>query len=318
MKKNGAPHKWIDSPYIIKWNGNTAVIQEIIPASETISIAMSGTEYTVLDSFKNAIICPCIAPEIDIAVDTPIIGNGTPRNPLTIGQFGADTNDVLIWNGHHWYPGQINFGNINTNELPYYLDDSDAIANGLSIGDTYLLECSNTYNLPAGLYKVVKICGYDCAAALRYFLDDEVAFSGGIPKGGQYCVDEANPYGIQNGFVKLVVLDSLYTTGTLSCDTTLQYYNNDAAAIVAGKSIGDLYAMSAVNTYGAPTGMERAVSQPSSTLANAPNCCSTNSNLPFYQNDTTAIAGGLVAGDWYHLSPDNTYGYPYSTKKQIQ
>jgi len=318
VKKNGVPHKWIDSPYIIKWNGNTAVIQEIIPAAETISIAMSGTEYTVLDSFKNAIICPCIAPEIDIAVDTPIIGNGTPGNPLTIGQFGADTNDVLIWNGHHWYPGQINFTGINTADLPYYLNDEDAMADGLSVGDTYLLDCGNTLGMPAGVYKVVKICGFDCMVALKYFIDDESAFAAGIPQKAQYCVDEANPYGIQNGFVKLVVRDSIYTSGTLACDTTLTYHDNDIDALGDGKSLGNLYAMSSTNTYGAPTGMERAVSQPSSTMADTPTCCSLESNLPFYTNDTTAVGGGLSAGSWYYLASGNTYGYPYSTKKQVQ
>ena len=317
VKKNGNPHKWIDSPYIIKWNGNTAVIQEIIPAAESISIAMSGTEYTVLDSFKNAIICPCIAPEISIEVDTPIIGNGTPGNPLTIGQFGADTNDVLIWNGHHWYPGQINFTGINNN-LPWYLNDIDAMADGLVPGDTYLLDCGNTLGMPAGVYKVVKICGFDCAIALRYFVDDEAAFLGGIPQKGQYLLDESNPYGIQNGFVKLLVRDSIYTTGGLACSTAETYHDNDIDAIGEGKEIGDLYAMSSTNTYGAPTGCERAVSQISSTSADAPNCCSLEDNLKFFTNDTAATGGGLSTGSWYYLASGNTYGYPYSTKKQVQ
>ena len=59
VKKNGVGFKWIDSPYIVKWQGTTAVITEIIPNPESISIAMAGTAYGTLDSFKMAIDCRC-------------------------------------------------------------------------------------------------------------------------------------------------------------------------------------------------------------------------------------------------------------------
>lgn len=315
VKRNGVPVKWIDSPYIIKWNGTTAHIQEIIPAAESISISMIGTAFTSLDSFKLALMCPCIAnPSV---VDTPIIGNGSPGSPITIGQFGADTSDVLIWNGKHWYPGKVGFGSLLV-DLPYYLNDQHAISDGLVVGDPYLLDCGNTLGMPSGVFKVVKICGYECGIALKYFRDDWAAIAGGVPIGQQYLIDESNPYGVQNGFVKLVALDSIFTNDTLVCEIEVDYYINDLAALVDGKEIGDLYATSAANTYGAPAGMERAVSLFSSTMADVPNCCSLDATLPFYANDTVATGDGLSSGNWYYLSQSNTYGYPYSTKKQVQ
>lgn len=59
IKKNGVGFKWIDAPYIIKWQGQTAVISEIVPSAESISIARSGTAYGTLDSFKMALDCRC-------------------------------------------------------------------------------------------------------------------------------------------------------------------------------------------------------------------------------------------------------------------
>lgn len=59
IRKNGTAFKWIDAPYIVKWQGETAVIQEIIPSSETITIGRYGTEYGTLDSFKLALNCQC-------------------------------------------------------------------------------------------------------------------------------------------------------------------------------------------------------------------------------------------------------------------
>jgi len=317
VKKNGAPHKWIDSPYIIKWNGNTAVIQEIIPAAETISIAMSGTEYTVLDSFKNAIICPCLPLDsLNIVVDTPIIGNGSPGNPLTIGQFGADTTKYLNWNGHHWYPASIDFTDIQNN-LPYYLGDAEAIANGLMPGDAYLLKCDNDYSLPAGIFKVVKGCAFDCGGPITYYINDAIAFANGVPFGHDFSVSDDNVYGILYGFIKAVASDTL-TNDTLSCTTVLPFHINDADALMGSLSFGDLYNMSQANTYGAPWGTHRALSLLSgAAFADPPICCDLNATLPYFPNDTAAISGGLAAGRYYYLSSDNTYGYPYGTKKVI-
>lgn len=59
IRKNGTAFKWIDQPYIIKFNGNNATFQELIPASETITVSLAGTEYGTLDSLKMAVDCPC-------------------------------------------------------------------------------------------------------------------------------------------------------------------------------------------------------------------------------------------------------------------
>lgn len=59
VRKNGVAVKWIDQPYIVKMQGQNAVIQEIIPNAESITIARVGTSFGTLDSFKMAIDCPC-------------------------------------------------------------------------------------------------------------------------------------------------------------------------------------------------------------------------------------------------------------------
>lgn len=315
IRKDGAVYKWIEQPYTIKFSGDVATFVELIPTPEQIRINRNQTPYGTLDSFKMAIACPCAANPIE--VDTPMIGDGTIGNPVTIGQFGADTTSVLMWNGNHWFPNHIGLGDLLV-DLPYFADDDAAIAGGLSPGDPYLLECGNTYSLPAGLYKVIKICGFDCTYSLKYFHNDDAAVLGGIPIGQQYLVDETNPFGIQNGFVKLVTTDSILPSGTLVCSTSVPYYPNDVSALIGGMFLGDLYATNSSNTYGAPTGTQRAVSTIMSTSADAPNCCDVSDRLPFFNNDAAAIVGGLATGDWYYLSNTNTLGFPYGTKKQIQ
>jgi len=59
IKKAGVGFRWIDAPYIVKWQGNNAVIQEIIPNAEVITINLLGTAFGTLDSFKMAIDCRC-------------------------------------------------------------------------------------------------------------------------------------------------------------------------------------------------------------------------------------------------------------------
>jgi len=57
--KDSVAYKWIDAPYIIKFNGYNATFQEIIPSAETITISLFGTNYGTLDSLKDAVECPC-------------------------------------------------------------------------------------------------------------------------------------------------------------------------------------------------------------------------------------------------------------------
>lgn len=62
IKKSGTVVKWIDAPYIIQWQGNNAIIKEIIPNPETFTINISGTSFANLAAFKAALECPCNVP----------------------------------------------------------------------------------------------------------------------------------------------------------------------------------------------------------------------------------------------------------------
>jgi len=252
--EDAVPWRWIEMPYTLKVRGDTIDIWE-----HTSPPSRLGKNEFFPD-----------------------------RESITLGQTPFVTMAEFLDSA--WCPLGAGLGQTQIkNDLPKYLNDIDAMADGLIPGDTYLLDCGNTLGMPAGVYKVVTLCGYSCLVALKYFADDEAAFLAGIPQKGQYLVDETNPYGIQNGFLKLVVRDSIYASGGLSCDTVLTYHDNDIDAIVDGKMLGDLYGMSATNTYGAPTGCERAVSNINSTEADTPNCCSLIDNLPFFSNDASAM-----------------------------
>ena len=318
IRRNGTPYRWIDEPYTIKQYKNQSIqFLEQIPNPDQVTIAKFQTQYTTMQGFVDSTTCFCSlgGSMAEVEVDTPIIGNGTPGNPITIGQFGADTTMFLNWNGHHWYPANISFSDILL-DLPYFTGDTAAIGAGLMAGDPYLLECDNDYGLPAGIFKVVKICGYDCTFTLKYYPSDVVAFANGIPIGREYVVNSHNIFGITLGFIKTVPSDTL-SNDSLVCSTTLPYYVNDDAAITGGLAIGDLYNVSAANTYGAPHGANRAVSAVFSTNADPPICCDTDATLPYYQNDGAAITGGLASGDYYYLNSSNTLGFPYGSKKRI-
>ena len=251
-----------------------------------------------------------------VAVDTPIIGDGSPGNPVTIGQFGADTTMFLNWNGSHWFPGNVQFSDLLF-DLPYYKSDSAAMAAGLMTGDPYLLECGNDYSLPAGIFKVVKICGLDCSFTIKFFPSDVVALANAIPPGREYALSQANIFGLLYGFVKSVATDTL-TNDLLICNTTRPHYDNDVAALTGGVSIGDIYNMTVANTYGSPYGLQRIVSTSGLTSADPPVCCDLNATLPYYNNDSAATTGGLTSGDYYYLSITNTLGFPWGTKKRVQ
>ena len=269
-----------------------------------------------MQGFVDSTFCQCNAGSgtTVVVVDTPIIGDGTIGNPVTIGQFGADTTMVLKWNGQYWFPAKLPFSAL-LNDLPYYINDDAAIAGGLSVGQTYLLAEQSTMAMPIGLYKVVIGCGFTCALAMRYFPNDAVAASNNIPSGREYVLDENNIFGVLYGFVKTIPAD--LPADTLQCNTpVLSFYISDAAAITGGLTTGDFYTMSAANVYGAPHGMERAVSTTASITADPPNCCD-EPTLPYFANDAAAITGGLSSGYYYYLSSNNTLGFPHGTKKVI-
>lgn len=319
IRRNGTPYRWIDEPYTIKAFKNESIeFIEMIPNPDKVTIARFQTPFATMAGFIDSTTCFCgLGGAMDtVVVDTPIIGSGTTGNPLTIGQFGADTTMFLNWNGHHWYPANITFTDVLLN-LPYFTGDSAAISAGLMAGDAYLLECNNDYSLPAGIFKVVKICGFDCTFTLKFYPSDAVAYANGIPIGREYATSQSNIFGILWGFIKTVPSDTL-TNDSLVCNTTLPDYANDAGALIGGLNIGDLYNMTPANTYGAPAGMNRAVSTPGTTTADPPVCCDEDATLPYYPNDTAATTGGLASGNYYYLSSANTYGYPYGSKKRIQ
>jgi hypothetical protein len=62
VKKSGTVVKWIDAPYIIQWQGKNAIIKEIIPNPESITINLSGTSFANIAAFKAALECPCNVP----------------------------------------------------------------------------------------------------------------------------------------------------------------------------------------------------------------------------------------------------------------
>jgi hypothetical protein len=317
IRRNGTPYRWIDEPYTIKRYQNESIqFLEQIPNPDQVTIALFQTPFATMEDFVDSTTCFCNlgGAMAGIAVDTPIIGDGTPGNPITIGQFGADTTSFLNWNGSYWYPSRVNFTDL-LNDLPYYINDEAAIAGGLTPGKTYLLAAGNTFALPTGLYKVVVGCGYDCAITIKVYVSDAVATLNGVPSGREYVLAQGNVYGLLYGWVKSIGAD-LSPTDTLLCNTVLPSYNDDPAAIVGGLTEGDFYTVSVSNPYGAPAGIQRMVSTSTSTSGDPPSCCDV-STLPYYPNDAAAITGGLSSGYYYYLSTDNTLGFPYGTKKVI-
>ena len=143
---------------------------------------------------------------------------------------------------------------------------------------------------------------------------DRAAFRRGVPIGKEYVLDELNLFGILYGFIKVVTDED---AGTYDCNDALPSHINDAAAL-GTLAYGDHYLMSVSNTYGSPVGVERVVSQTSSTIADANECCEADEVLPYYINDAAAIADGSASGYYYYLKASNTYGFPHGTKKQIQ
>lgn len=322
IRRNGTPYRWIDEPYTVKrYSNETIEFAELLPNPDKIIIARFQTQFTTMQGFADSTNCVCSSGGggggmSTVIVDTPMVGNGSIGSPVTIGQFGADTTMFLKWNGSYWYPAKIKLSNAVFN-LPYYSGDAAAMTAGLSPGDAYLLECENDYSLPGGMFKVVKICGFDCSFIIRFYVDDAAAQLGGVFPGREYALTQANEYGLLYGFLKSVATDTL-TTGTYVCSTNKPHYNNDAAAVVGGLAIGDIYNMTAANTYGTAYGMQRILSTTSTTEGPPAVCCDAEETLPYYVNDSAAIAGGLATNDYYFLSQTNTLGFPWGTKKRIQ
>lgn len=287
----------------------------MMPSPDQVTIARFQTQFSTMQDFVDSTTCFCsLGGSMSVSVDTPLIGDGTTGNPLTIGQFGADTTMFLNWSGHHWYPSKVPTSYL-LNDLPYYLNDEDAMAHGLLPGKTYLLAQGNTFAFPTGIYKVVIGCGYNCELAIGFYVSDSQASANGVSSGRQYALSIGNKWGILYGFVKAIGTN--IPTDIENCNTTLPEYDDDPDAIIGGLIVGNHYTVTASNPYGAPVGVERIVSTSTTTAGDPLICCDENTTLPYYPNDTAAISGGLSSGNYYYLSSSNTFGYPSGTKKRI-
>lgn len=317
IRMNGQPHRWIDEPYVIIQNFDALTFRELIPNGEQIRIELSGTGFSTIQGFRDSTRCQCVSGVVDatVQVDTPIVGDGSASDPIIIGQFGADTTMYLRWTGSYWFPSKIRMRDL-LNNLPWYLNDGDALAGGLSEGQTYLLAHGNTLAMPTGMYKVVVGCGFNCSNPLKFYSSDPEATSDGVPAGRQYALKASNAYGVLFGFVKSVYAN--FDSDSLQCDTVLQAFANDQDALLDGLQLGDFYEMSPANDYGAPAGCVRVLSTASSIEADAPVCCSPTATLPYFDSDVDAIAGGLSAGSHYYLSASNVYGWPAGAHKRVQ
>ncbi len=309
--------RWIDEPYIITRSFNSLTFRELIPNGEQTRIDLAGTSYTTMEAFMDSVSCPCafsaIVDSVEVAVDTPMIGTGTTSNPITIGQFGADTTMFLRWHGSHWLPSRVKFRWIENN-LPKFKNDTEAISSGLSIGEIYILDTANTLAMPFGVLKEVVGCGFACGQ-IKFYANSASAQAAGVPPGKQFAAAKVNFHGVQKGFVLAVMLNE--DADSLICNSALPAYANNAAAQAGGLSIGDEYITTATNTYGAPEGCAIVVSDDATEQAGPVVCCDVDANLPYFDNDADAIAGGLSAGNYYYLSNSNTYGWPAGQKKRI-
>ncbi len=319
IRRNGTPYKWIDEPYTVKkFSNGTIEFLELLPNPDKVTIARFQTAFSTMQGFADSTNCSCNlggAMGGAIEVDTPMVGDGTIGNPIKIGQFGADTTSFLNWKGDKWMPGKVQFSDIDL-MLPYFISDSAALANGLSVGDAYLLDCDNSYTLPAGMLKIVKICGWNCSLLLMVYDSDIIASSQGIPEGREYILSNENIYGVLYGYIKSIATDRL-DNDTLICNTSLLYFVSDSAALANGLNFGDKYLLEIGNMYGAPKGCERALLNSGIGTATSSECCQTDATLPYFRNNAHAISVGLISGNQYYLSDDNTVGMPYGTKTTV-
>lgn len=317
IRRNGQPFRWIDEPYVIIQNFDALTFRELIPNGEQVRIDLSGTSFPTISAFRDSTRCQCVSGVVDatVQVDTPIVGDGSASAPITIGQFGADTTMYLRWVGSYWFPSKIKYSDLLIN-LPWHLNDADALSSGLIEGDAYLLAHGNTLAMPTGIYKVVVGCGFSCSSPIRFYINDQEALSGGVPLGQKYALKTSNPYGVLFGFVKAVYAN--FNNDTLSCNASLSSFANDQEALLGGLQLGDFYQMSQANDYGAPAGCIRVLSTATSTDGDQPICCSATATLSYYDSDADAVADGLSVGSHYFLKSSNVYGWPAGAQKRVQ
>jgi hypothetical protein len=137
-----------------------------------------------------------------------------------------------------------------------------------------------------------------------------------VPEGREYILSKENIYGVLFGYVKSVATDRL-DNDTLVCSTSLLYFASDSAALANGLNVGDKYLLDIANMYGAPKGCERVLLNHGIGTASSSECCQADATLPYFKNNAHAISVGLITGNQYYLSDDNTVGMPYGTKTTV-
>ncbi len=60
VRRNGTAYKWIESPYVVRFEDSTAIIQELVyPNPEKLIIGIEGTNFDSVPQFRDSLWCPC-------------------------------------------------------------------------------------------------------------------------------------------------------------------------------------------------------------------------------------------------------------------
>ena len=79
IRRYGTPFKWIEAPYLVRFKGNAAEIQELVyPNPESIMIDITGTPFDSIAQYQDSIKCPCSgSPTVFIAGPGIVISGDT-------------------------------------------------------------------------------------------------------------------------------------------------------------------------------------------------------------------------------------------------
>lgn len=235
----------------------------------------------------------------------PLTGIGTWSDKITFAD-GNNQGEIWYWSGTAWQLAKVDTLISASGIGGYYVDDDDAISNGLAVLDAYKLACDNLYGLPGGVHKTVTVCiGFACGVLSELYFSDNEARANGLDYGNPYAVSQSNVYGAYVGFSRNVATGA---PDSLVCTSTESSYVDDAAAITGGLVIGEYYITSSSNLYGYPQDFLRGVSNFTITAINPAVCCDANNTLPYADDKTDAAAEGVASGNFYQTSASNLFG----------
>ena len=114
---------------------------------------------------------------------------------------GGD-GQMRIYRHVHTYTVRIKRGGAGsaTSSLRYFVNDEDAINNGLQAGDMFLYADNNFDGMPTGVPKVVQTA----VTGLPSFVNDDFAMMGGVVAGQPYLYADNNFDGMPTGVLKYV------------------------------------------------------------------------------------------------------------------